>query len=97
MSEFMGLIGGIYDGKEGGGFQPGGASLHNRMSAHGPDSKTVELAENANLKPHKIEEALAFMWESRFSLHPTEKALKSKLLQKDYNAAWKDIKKRFKS
>ncbi len=97
MSEFMGLIGGVYDGKEGGGFQPGGASLHNRMSAHGPDSATVEKAENADLKPQKITEALAFMWETRFPLHATDNALKSKTLQKDYHSAWKDIKKRFKS
>ena len=54
MSEFMGLITGIYDGKEGGGFVPGGASLHNRMSAHGPDSATVGQAENAKLKPEKL-------------------------------------------
>lgn len=97
MSEFMGLIGGVYDGKEGGGFQPGGASLHNRMSAHGPDSATVEKAENSDLKPQKLTEAMAFMWESRFPINATEIALKSKGLQKDYHAAWRDIKHRFKA
>lgn len=97
MSEFMGLIGGTYDGKEGGGFQPGGASLHNRMSAHGPDSATVDKAETADLKPQKITGAMAFMWETRFPMHATKTALKSKTLQKDYHSAWKDIQKRFKS
>ena len=36
MSEYMGLIEGAYDAKEG-GFAPGGGSLHNQMNGHGPD------------------------------------------------------------
>ncbi len=43
MSEFMGLVRGEYDAKEG-GFLPGGASLHNCMSAHGPDKASYEKA-----------------------------------------------------
>jgi homogentisate 1,2-dioxygenase len=39
MSEFMGLVHGTYDAKAE-GFLPGGASLHNAMSAHGPDAAT---------------------------------------------------------
>lgn len=74
MSEFMGLICGGYDAKTGGGFQPGGASLHNVMSAHGPDSDAFEGASNAELKPSKVGEgSMAFMFEryvqtERFSL-----------------------------
>lgn len=65
MSEFMGLISGDYDAKSAGGFQPGGASLHNVMSAHGPDASTHEGATNANLKPAKIGGgSMAFMFES---------------------------------
>ncbi|KAL8742326.1 MAG: hypothetical protein Q9190_005178, partial [Brigantiaea leucoxantha] len=49
MSEFMGLIHGSYDAKAAGqgGFQPAGASLHNVMSAHGPDSGTFGKASTA--------------------------------------------------
>lgn len=64
MSEFMGLIAGDYDAKVGGGFQPAGASLHNVMSAHGPDSGAFEGASNAELKPTKVGDgSMAFMFE----------------------------------
>jgi homogentisate 1,2-dioxygenase len=64
MSEFMGLITGNYDAKTGGGFQPAGASLHNIMSAHGPDSDAFEGASNAELKPSKVGDgSMAFMFE----------------------------------
>jgi len=96
MSEFMGLIHGMYDGKEGGGFEGGGSSLHNRFSAHGPDAKTVDKAMNSDLKPQKIEGALAFMFESSFAMHPTEAALTSDLLQRDYQSVWQGIPKYFK-
>jgi homogentisate 1,2-dioxygenase len=43
MNEFMGLILGQYDAKAE-GFLPGGASLHNCMSGHGPDAETFERA-----------------------------------------------------
>jgi homogentisate 1,2-dioxygenase len=66
MSEFMGLIFGVYDGKIGGGFVPGGFSLHNTMLPHGPDRDAFEGASNAALKPHKLESTLAFMFETRF-------------------------------
>ena len=42
-SEFMGLVHGAYDAKAE-GFVPGGASLHNCMSGHGPDAATFEKA-----------------------------------------------------
>lgn len=64
MSEFMGLISGNYDAKSGDGFQPAGASLHNVMSGHGPDSAAFESASNAELKPQKVAEgSMAFMFE----------------------------------
>ena len=43
MTEFMGLLHGVYDAKAE-GFLPGGASLHNCMTAHGPDAETWERA-----------------------------------------------------
>ncbi len=45
MNEFMGLIRGEYDAKAE-GFLPGGASLHNCMSGHGPDATSYERAVN---------------------------------------------------
>jgi homogentisate 1,2-dioxygenase len=64
MSEFMGLIAGDYDAKIGGGFRPAGASLHNIMSAHGPDARAHEAASNAELAPQKVGSgSMAFMFE----------------------------------
>ena len=91
MSEFMGLVHGAYDSKAE-GFVPGGVSIHNCMSAHGPDRATFEKASAADLKPHKIENTLAFMWESRYVFRPTRAALQSKALQKDYDKAWDGFK-----
>src|SRR5208283_407080 len=74
MSEFMGLIHGVYDAKAE-GFLPGGSSLHNCMAGHGPDAATFEQATSAKLAPHKIEATLAFMLESRHLIRPTRFAL----------------------
>ncbi|MFP5406841.1 MAG: homogentisate 1,2-dioxygenase, partial [Gammaproteobacteria bacterium] len=52
--EFMGLVHGAYDAKEG-GFAPGGLSLHNLMSGHGPDVDAWKKASAATLKPTKID------------------------------------------
>lgn len=87
MNEFMGLIHGAYDAKAG-GFLPGGASLHNQMSGHGPDRATYEKAVAAELAPHKIENTLAFMFESRAVIRPTRWAMETPLLQTDYDACW---------
>ncbi len=95
MSEFMGLIHGVYDGKEGGGFSPGGFSLHNCMSSHGPDAKTFEKASEAELKPEYLDGTLAFMFESRFIMRPTKYAMQSKALQPDYHEAWSSLPKLF--
>ena len=71
MNEYMGLIFGVYDAKAE-GFAPGGGSLHNCMSAHGPDAATYERASSANLEPQFIGDTLAFMFETRFVLRPTD-------------------------
>ena len=93
MSEFMGLVHGIYDAKEGGGFAPGGASLHNCMSAHGPDKTSYQRAVEVELGPHKIEDTLAFMFESRWVFRPTRFAMESPALQSDYDACWSSFEK----
>jgi len=95
MSEFMGLIFGVYDGKEADGFNPGGCSLHNTMSAHGPDAHVVDKAENADLKPVYLSGTLAFMFESKYILRPTEAALKNGI-QENYYEVWQSIPKKFK-
>jgi homogentisate 1,2-dioxygenase len=95
MSELMGLIHGAYDAKAS-GFVPGGISIHNCMSAHGPDVATFERASSAELKPHKLDGGLAFMWESRHVFQPTRFAMSARELQKDYDAAWSGFKKLYK-
>lgn len=96
MSEYMGLIYGQYDAKEE-GFVPGGGSLHNQMSAHGPDLDAFEKASNAELKPQKLAGTMAFMFESRYIIRPTRFAMECPELQPDYYAVWQGLKKNFKS
>ncbi|OAH44671.1 homogentisate 1,2-dioxygenase [Sphingobium yanoikuyae] len=92
MSEYMGLIHGVYDAKEG-GFVPGGASLHNCMNGHGPDKASYEKAVAADLKPVKIEQTMAFMFESRYVIRPSSAAMDSPLCQPDYDDAWGGFQK----
>jgi homogentisate 1,2-dioxygenase len=95
MSELMGLVHGVYDAKAE-GFLPGGVSLHNCMTAHGPDAATFDKASSAELKPHKIENTLAFMWESRYVFRPTKLAMSAPELQQDYDKVWDGFKKLYK-
>jgi homogentisate 1,2-dioxygenase len=87
MSELMGLIHGQYDAKEG-GFAPGGVSLHNQMNGHGPDQASYDKAIAAALAPVKIEDTMAFMFESRYAFRPTRWAMEAPGLQLDYDACW---------
>jgi homogentisate 1,2-dioxygenase len=94
-SEFMGLIEGVYDAKAG-GFAPGGASLHNCMSGHGPDAASVEKGVTADVsKPDHLTGTMAFMFETRKVIHPTRQALDAPQLQGDYQQCWQGIVKRF--
>jgi homogentisate 1,2-dioxygenase len=95
MNEFMGLVYGTYDAKAG-GFSPGGASLHGCLSAHGPDADFTERAMAAELMPHKIDNALAFMFETRQVLRATKHALEIPQLQRDYDSCWRGIRRHFK-
>jgi homogentisate 1,2-dioxygenase len=94
MNEFMGLILGQYDAKAE-GFLPGGASLHNCMSGHGPDAETFERASKADLNPQLIDGTLAFMFETRLPVRPTRFALEEKILQHEYYECWQSLKKNF--
>ncbi|WP_420958912.1 homogentisate 1,2-dioxygenase [Burkholderia gladioli] len=94
-SEFMGLIHGAYDAKAE-GFVPGGASLHNCMSGHGPDAGTFEKASAADTsRPHKVGDTMAFMFETRTLIRPTRFALETSQLQADYYRCWQDLARHF--
>jgi homogentisate 1,2-dioxygenase len=94
MSEFMGLIYGQYDAKER-GFVPGGFSLHNMMMPHGPDSSAFEKASFGELKPGKLTNTMAFMFETRFPQQLTKYAATLAGLQDDYADCWKGLEKNF--
>jgi len=96
MSEYMGLIYGQYDAKEE-GFVPGGGSLHNQMSAHGPDLDAFEKASNASLQPQKLSGTMAFMFESRYIIRPTKFAMDCAELQHEYSEVWQGLKKNFRT
>ncbi len=94
-SEFMGLIHGVYDAKAE-GFIPGGASLHNCMTGHGPDAETFEKASAADTSvPTKVRDTMAFMFETRTLLRPTRFALECAELQRDYATCWEGLAPRF--
>ncbi|MBC7397129.1 MAG: homogentisate 1,2-dioxygenase, partial [Bdellovibrionales bacterium] len=96
MNEFMGLIEGQYDAKTE-GFKPGGASIHNAFTGHGPDFEAFDKASNADLKPMKMESTMAFMWESQYPFFPSEQAMKKAgLLETNYSDCWKTLPKLFK-
>lgn len=96
MSEYMGLIQGDYDAKSGGGFVPGGSSLHNSMVPHGPDEAAFNTASTIDQKPQKLADTMAFMFESRYLIQPTRFALESPTLQADYADCWQGLQRRFK-
>lgn len=96
-SEFMGLIHGVYDAKAE-GFVPGGCSLHNAMSGHGPDAATFEKASRADLsRPDVIVDTMAFMFETRLVMHPTRQALEAHTRQPGYQDCWQGLGARFDS
>lgn len=96
MSEFMGLIFGRYEAKEG-GFLPGGASLHSMMTPHGPDHRCFEGASNAELKPERIADGTqAFMFESSLSMAVTRWGEETcQKLDARYYECWQALEKHF--
>ena len=95
-SEFMGLVHGAYDAKAE-GFAPGGASLHNCMSGHGPDAATFDKASAADLsKPDVIADTMAFMFETRLVIRPTRQALDAPQRQSGYQDCWQGLSRHFK-
>jgi homogentisate 1,2-dioxygenase len=96
MSEFMGLIEGVYDAKPE-GFLPGGMSLHNCMLPHGPDTEAFYKASLVKLEPEKLANTLAFMFETRFAQHVTTYAAELPTLQPSYLNVWKGLRRHFDS
>ncbi|MFD7551742.1 homogentisate 1,2-dioxygenase [Streptomyces sp. NPDC059816] len=99
MSEYMGLIEGAYDAKAGGagGFVAGGGSLHNMMSAHGPDRETFDRASAAALVPQRIDDGLAFMFETRWPVVTTALAAGADHLQRGYDDVWHGLERHFRN
>jgi homogentisate 1,2-dioxygenase len=96
-SEFMGLITGVYDAKAA-GFTPGGSSLHNCMTGHGPDASTFEKAMSTDTtQPQHVTDTMAFMFETRMVIRPTRFAMVSPQLQRDYAQCWQGLRSRFDS
>lgn len=93
MTEFMGMIYGNYDAKV--GFQPGGASLHSCMTAHGPDNATFAGASTAKLEPFKFDTGLAFMFESTYTLKLAPWAMTEAPLDTDYRDCWAQLPRVF--
>ncbi|MEV3873629.1 homogentisate 1,2-dioxygenase [Streptomyces sp. NPDC049906] len=98
MSEYMGLIEGAYDAKSGGegGFVAGGGSLHNMMSAHGPDRETFDRASAADLVPQRVDDGLAFMFETRWPVLTTAQAAGADHLQRGYDDVWQGLERHFR-
>ncbi|MCY4303793.1 MAG: homogentisate 1,2-dioxygenase [Aestuariivita sp.] len=95
MSEFMGLIYGVYDAKPG-GFVPGGMSLHNPLIAHGPDTEAFNKASEKDLAPEKLAGTMAFMFETRYMLNPTKYAADLDLIDTSYPNCWDGLTRNFK-
>ena len=94
MSEFMGILYGVYDAKEE-GFEPGGMSLHNMYFPHGPDHDAWMKATTSDLVPEKLADTMAFMFETRYPLIPTGYASSVPALQDDYPSVWHALEKHF--
>ncbi|WP_329548538.1 homogentisate 1,2-dioxygenase [Streptomyces sp. NBC_01356] len=92
MSEFMGLLWGVYDAKAE-GFLPGGASLHTSFTSHGPDRETYETASTVELKPQKVTDTMAFMFETRLPIVPSAQAMAAANLQSGYDDVWNGIER----
>ena len=94
-SEFMGLVHGVYDAKAE-GFAPGGCSLHNCMTGHGPDAATFDKASAADTsKPDYVTDTMAIMFETRAVIRPLPQALAAAHRQVDYPDVWMGLRKHF--
>jgi homogentisate 1,2-dioxygenase len=84
----------VYDARPE-GFVPGAVSLHNCMLPHGPDKLAYDHATQVELKPVKLTNTLAFMFETRFPQHLTKFAADLETLQENYPDCWTPLDKQF--
>ncbi len=94
MSEFMGIVHGVYEAKEE-GFAPGGMSLHNMYFPHGPDHDAWLAATSGDDEPRRLSDTLSFMFETRYPLIPTAYAGTMPALQEDYPTIWHALDRHF--
>lgn len=90
MSELMGLVYGEYDAKKE-GFLPGGISIHNCMTAHGPDFDSFQKASQQALQPAHYEATLAIMFEASLPWLISEEAMTHPARQQNYSACWQGL------
>ncbi len=91
MSELMGLIHGVYEAKNE-GFSAGGISIHNTMTAHGPDVSTYNRAIASNRQqPSYVANTLAFMLESRDPWLISQTALQHPKRDTRYSRCWQNF------
>ena len=90
MNELMGLVSGEYDAKQD-GFLPGGVSIHNCMTAHGPDTATYHKAIQSKLKPSRYRNTLAFMFETKEPWIISEAAMQHATRDKTYTDCWQSL------
>ena len=90
----MGLCFGQYDAKEE-GFVPGGASCTIKCRRTDLTRKRLKKRRMPNLKPQKLSGTMAFMFESRYIIRPTEFAMKTSELQHEYFEVWQKLEKEF--
>ena len=101
MTEFMGLIRGEYDAKtsrcgEGGGFRPGGASLHGVMTPHGPDAESYRTAVSDPCDvPRRLDGGLAFMFETSAMCRVSRHALECRHREAGYAGCWDGLESAF--
>jgi homogentisate 1,2-dioxygenase len=65
------------------------------MLPHGPDKDAFEKASTVDLKPQKLTNTMAFMFETRFPQQLTAFAASLPSLQRDYAACWDGLEKKF--
>lgn len=96
-----------YDGKAGGGFLPGGASLHLAWTPHGPDKATFDAAtarkklgndgeeEENEVAPPAADGALAFMFEMHLTPRVSAAAAASPHVDREYYRCWEGLESHF--
>lgn len=93
MCEYMGLIKGQYDAKPN-SFKPGGASLHNVFSGHGPDKEAFDVWSKKELLPERLENTMAFMFETCYLVNVTPHAEEHDV-DTDYWKCWQTLTNNF--